>query len=76
MTLAPGARLGPCEIAARLGEGGVGEVWRAHDAKLERDVAIKVLATESTRDESTVPRDRTPPGSMVPADGRAARLAR
>jgi Tol biopolymer transport system component/tRNA A-37 threonylcarbamoyl transferase component Bud32 len=43
MTLAPGTRLGPYEITAPLGVGGMGEVYRAHDGKLERDVAIKIL---------------------------------
>ena len=43
VTVAPGLRLGPYEIAAKLGEGGMGEVWRARDVKLEREVAIKVL---------------------------------
>jgi TolB-like protein/Tfp pilus assembly protein PilF len=41
--LAPGTRLGPYEIAAAIGAGGMGEVYRAHDVRLGRDVAIKVL---------------------------------
>jgi eukaryotic-like serine/threonine-protein kinase len=43
MTVAPGTRLGPYEIIAPLGAGGMGEVYRARDARLERSVAIKVL---------------------------------
>ena len=43
MALAPGTRLGPYEIAAQIGEGGMGEVYRARDTKLDRNVAIKVL---------------------------------
>ncbi len=43
MTLTPGTRLGPYEVTAQIGVGGMGEVYRAHDAKLHRDVAIKVL---------------------------------
>jgi serine/threonine-protein kinase len=43
MTLSPGSRLGPYEIQAPLGEGGMGEVFRARDTRLERTVAIKVL---------------------------------
>src|SRR5436309_177811 len=41
--LAAGARLGPYEIAGPLGAGGMGEVYRAHDGRLDREVAIKVL---------------------------------
>jgi serine/threonine protein kinase len=43
MALTPGTRLGPFEIASRIGEGGRGEVYRATDTKLVRDVAIRVL---------------------------------
>ena len=43
MALTTGTRLGPYEIAAQIGEGGMGEVYRATDTKLDRDVAIKVL---------------------------------
>src|SRR5687768_5375962 len=43
MALSPGARIGPYEILAELGKGGMGEVYRGRDTKLNRDVAIKVL---------------------------------
>ncbi len=43
MALSPGSRLGPYEVTALIGQGGMGEVYRAKDTKLGRDVALKVL---------------------------------
>src|SRR5580658_7914078 len=44
MALPPGTRLGPYEIAAQIGAGGMGEVYRALDTRLRREVAIKICA--------------------------------
>ena len=43
MPLTPGSKLGPYEILSPLGAGGMGEVYRARDSKLNRDVAIKAV---------------------------------
>ena len=56
MSLAAGTRLGPCEILEPIGKGGMGEVYRARDTKLERDVAIKVLPDELAADDERVAR--------------------
>src|SRR5215510_10374680 len=46
MTFGPGTRLGRYEIRSKIGEGGMGEVYRARDNKINRDVAIKILPPE------------------------------
>ncbi len=56
MTLAPGDRVGPYDIISLLGAGGMGEVYRARDGKLGRDVAIKVLPASLTDDADRVAR--------------------
>ncbi len=54
--MTPGSRIGPYEILAKLGEGGMGEVYRARDTKLNRDVAIKVLPDAFAKDAERLAR--------------------
>ncbi len=56
MTILPGTRLGPYEVIAPLGAGGMGEVWKARDARLGREVAIKVLPADVASDPSRLKR--------------------
>jgi serine/threonine protein kinase len=56
MPLAAGSRLGPCEIFAPLGAGGMGEVYRARDPRLGRDVAIKVISEPASADSESLRR--------------------
>ena len=50
MPLQPGTTLGPYTVTAKIGEGGMGEVYQARDTKLDRDVALKVLPEAFTSD--------------------------
>src|SRR5215471_4716610 len=54
MPIAIGTKLGSLEITALLGKGGMGEVYRARDTKLKRDVAIKILPEEFSSDADRV----------------------
>jgi serine/threonine protein kinase len=54
VTIPVGTRLGFYEVVSQIGAGGMGEVYRARDTKLKRDVAVKVLRQESARDEGHV----------------------
>jgi serine/threonine protein kinase len=56
MSLQIGTQLGSVEILALLGRGGMGEVYRARDTKLKREVAIKILPDEFSRDPDRVAR--------------------
>ena len=56
MALQPGTTLGPYAVTAKIGEGGMGEVYRARDTKLDRDVALKVLPQAFTDDPDRLAR--------------------
>ena len=56
MPLSPGTRLGAHEIRGPLGAGGLGEVYRARDTRLNREVAVKVLSEHLTADPSALQR--------------------
>ncbi|HSD67436.1 MAG TPA: protein kinase, partial [Vicinamibacteria bacterium] len=56
MPFVAGSRLGPYEILAPLGAGGMGEVYRARDPRIGREVAVKVVAAEASQDPAAARR--------------------
>lgn len=56
MGLAPGQRVGPYEVVDRLGVGGMGEVYRARDVRLQRNVALKILPEAVAHDDDRLAR--------------------
>ena len=56
MPLEPGTTLGPYHVTAKIGAGGMGEVWQARDTTLDRDVALKVLPEAFTADPNRLAR--------------------
>ena len=67
MPLASGTKLGPYEIQSPLGAGGMGEVYRARDTRLGRDVAIKILTASFAADTDRLRRfEQEAPHSTIP----------
>ena len=56
MPLTPGTTLGPYEVTAQIGAGGMGEVYKARDTKLDRDVALKILPDAFVNDPERLAR--------------------
>ncbi len=76
MPLEPGATLGPYVIRAELGHGGMGVVYTAHDPRLDRQVAIKVLPPDLARDDTAKQRFLQEAQAAAPSCPRATLLAR
>ncbi|MBK5257150.1 MAG: hypothetical protein JJE39_14060 [Vicinamibacteria bacterium] len=65
MTLTPGQRLGGCEVVSWFAAGGLSEVYRARDPKLDRDVAIKVLPERVAADADALARFEREPKTIT-----------
>ena len=78
MPLQYGTTLGPYEVIAKIGEGGMGEVWQARDTKLDRDVALKVLPEAFTSDRygSACAPGATASSQRPPRGGEPMRISR
>ena len=72
MTLSAGSRLGPYEILSPLGAGGMGEVYRARDTRVGREVAVKVLPAPVADDGARLRRFEVE--ARAAADGRSIRV--
>src|SRR5258705_11905823 len=66
MNLAAGSRRGPYEIVSPLGAGGMGEVYRARDTRLGREVGLKVLPASFAEDKTSLSRFRQEAGAASP----------
>ena len=74
MAFTSGTKLGPYEIQSPLGAGGMGEVYRAHDTKLGRDVALKVLPEQFAREPERLARFQRNGWALVVMDLGLAQL--
>ncbi len=72
MPLSVGARLGHYAVTAKLGEGGMGEVWEATDTQLQRDVALKILPDAFAADPDRLARFQREAQVLADLRGRAS----